>query len=181
MKKIPPWLSFAAFALSCFFADFFVLRVSAYSLPFDAAAAELLPSFETLGVYAYMAVQALINAVFIYFIFRLILTRQALVFGVVADKKTAGLYLEFFITAANIVAGLFGLLFLAYPYIFINYITIIKFFIVTVGYIFLAYFFTREFVPGKRAKRFFFGLASMYFGINITYTVFAFITGGFLL
>jgi hypothetical protein len=157
------------------------LRTGAYALVLDGSAGGLVGSFDGLNVYFYMAVQSLFSGGFLNFYSGWVFSRAGLSCGLKIDKKSAVLYLDFFIISANIIAGLVGLLFIAYPYIFINYTIIITFFIRTVGYTFLAYFFTRRYISKRSAPRFFSVLAVMYFGLNIGVNIIFYImTGTFL-
>jgi hypothetical protein len=156
-----------------------MLRAEAYTLPFladafDLSALAALPY----GVYAYMLASALLGAAAVYFICRIAIGVFALRYGVKIPLADAGLYLVFFITFANIPSALMNILYAANPYIFMPYISLIEFVFSTVGYILFAYCFVNDYVPEKHAKRFFVGLAYLYFGTEIALTAFSLFSGG---
>jgi hypothetical protein len=127
-----------------------------------------------------MAFGALINAAFVFFINRLVVGFSAFRHGFIISRKYADLYLEFFITCANIILGFINIAFAANPYVFIRYIPLIRFSVMTVGYIFFAYYLIKDCVPDKKAKELFKGLAFFYFGINIIHSVISLLSGGFI-
>ncbi|MDR3263058.1 MAG: hypothetical protein LBT30_01980, partial [Clostridiales bacterium] len=140
LKKVHPAIVFALFGLSFFLGDFFLLRADAYTAAVIASSAEFIQTLDTAGVYIYMLVTAYLNAALIFFACRMILNFTTFKYGIKFDKAYASLYLELFATAANLIAALFGILFIKFPFIFINYVVIIRFVIMTVGYVFFAYF-----------------------------------------
>jgi hypothetical protein len=180
IKKIPPAALFIVFFASFFFGDFFMLRADAYTLPFFSEFQEYSDLLSFDGVYVYTAFGALVNAAFVFFVNRLIIGFSAFRYGFVIARKSADLYLEFFIIIANIILGFINIAFVANPYIFIRYIALIRFFVLTVGYIFFAYYLIKDCVPGKRAKELFKGLAVLYFGANIIYGGISLLSGGLI-
>ncbi|MDR2090920.1 MAG: hypothetical protein LBP62_04620 [Clostridiales bacterium] len=180
IKKVHPAPLFIVFSASFFFGDFFMLRAEAYTLPLYGEFQEFAGLFSLGGVYVYMAVGALINAAFVFFASRLLIGFSAFRYGFSVARRTADLYLEFFITLANIVLGFVNIAFAANPYLFIRYIALIRFAVLTVGYIFFAYYFIKDRVPDKNAKELFKGLAALYFGVNIVHSAITLLSGGLI-
>jgi hypothetical protein len=169
-----------AFVISVFFGTFFEQRAAAYSFAVTTEVSGFISLMDGVGVYVYMAFSALLSAAFIYFIGRAFVTVSAYRFGISVDRKEAGLYLVIFASAANILCGFFGLLFIAFPYIFINFTMIIRFAVMTVGYLFFIRFYIGEYIPKKYALPYFKGLALIYFVVNIGYFLVNLIVGGVL-
>ncbi|MDR1906240.1 MAG: hypothetical protein LBQ27_04915 [Clostridiales bacterium] len=180
LKKLPFALLFAIFAVTFFLGDFFMLRLSAYSLPFMSNITEFMEAYNSVGVYAYMAIDATVSAALTYFICRMVVGYNAVRYAVQIDKKDVGVYLMVFLTVANLVSAIFCVLFIRYPYIFSAYAEIIRYIVLSVGLVFFAYCLINDFVPKKIAKSFFLSLTYFYIGATIIYTLITSLAGGSL-